>query len=364
LTRYVPTAWSEVPDFGLAPDLEDLRSAGQRFATRELAPRVREAERGHGWPPDVMRVLEDFQLRAVDLPIALGGAAGGALPKVVLLEALAHGDPGGLPAADHPGPAAGACMACPKPDVAADVVRECLRGVAQAPLVVVHDTTWPDRIEWAPAWPPARWAWVSEGDNLALLDVANASSMPVEALGFRASGGMTVDLRDRRVEGTWHLAAGTGVAIRGRARLWAAAVAVGIAQDAFDATIAYTTERVVFGKPVAHHQGNAFDLAVSATALHAARLSVYDAAARYDADDPFAGFWATQAWQMAIDNAIALTDLGIQLLGGHGFLVDHLAEKRFREARMVGLLLGGRDAADADIAAQVLDVPDPIFSSR
>ena len=53
--------------------------------------------------------------------------------------------------------------------------------------------------------------------------------------------------------------------MRGRARLWAAAVAVGVAQAALDATIAYTTERIVFGKPVAHHQGNAFELAALAT---------------------------------------------------------------------------------------------------
>ena len=57
-----------------------------------------------------------------------------------------------------------------------------------------------------------------------------------------------------------------------------------------------------------------------------------------------------------------MTDAGIQLLGGHGFLVDHLAEKRFREARMLGLLAGGRDAAEADVAGVVLDVPDPLFA--
>ena len=36
-----------------------------------------------------------------------------------------------------------------------------------------------------------------------------------------------------------------------------------------------------------------------------------------------------------MDAAAAVTDLGIQLLGGHGFLVDHIAEKRFREVRML-----------------------------
>jgi len=147
------------------------------------------------------------------------------------------------------------------------------------------------------------------------------------------------------------------------ARLWAAAVAVGIGQAALDATIAYTVDRVVFGKPVAHHQGNAFDLAAAAAGVHGARLVVRDAAAGFDRGDRHAGFWATQAWLETMDAAFAVTNLGIQLLGGHGFLVDHLAEKRFREARMLALLAGGRDAAELDVAAEVLDVPDPLFGA-
>ena len=151
--------------------------------------------------------------------------------------------------------------------------------------------------------------------------------------------------------------------MRARARLWAAAVAVGVAQAALDETIEYATERIVFGKPVAHHQGNAFDLAAAAARVHGARLVVRDAAASFDREEPDAGFWATQAWIETMEAAFSATNLGIQLLGGHGFIVDHLAEKRFREARMLALLAGGRDAADFDVAAHVLDVPDPLIGT-
>ena len=96
----------------------------------------------------------------------------------------------------------------------------------------------------------------------------------------------------------------------------------------------------MFGKPVAHHQGNAFDLAHAAARVHGARLAVRDAAAAFDGDEPDAAFWATQAWLEAMEAAHLATNLGIQLLGGHGFIVDHLAEKRFREARMLAMLAG------------------------
>jgi alkylation response protein AidB-like acyl-CoA dehydrogenase len=298
---------------------------------------------------------------SLDLPEALGGAGLGALAKVVTLEALATGDAGGLPAADQPGMAAGALIACPDEGLAAEVATACAPRAAGCALVVVEPGIGAlPRLEWAPSWPALRWAFAIEGDTLTLLAVERGLE-DCAALAFHASGGGSVDLGGARVLGRWVLP-GAGPQVRGRARLWAAGVAVGVAQAALDATVAYTTERVVFGKPVLHHQGNAFELAVAATNLHAARLFVQDAARRFDACDPGAGYWATQASLTALDAAAVVTDLGIQLLGGHGFLVDHLAEKRFREVGMLRLLAGGRDGAEADVAGQVLDVPQSIFA--
>ena len=182
----------------------------------------------------------------------------------------------------------------------------------------------------------------------------------VTSLAFQASGGVGLPLADTVERGRWDLSPWNALTVRARARLWAAAVAVGVAGAALADTIGYTTERVVFGKPVAHHQGNAFDLAHAAARLHGARLAVRDAAAAFDGEEPDAAFWATQAWLEAVEAAHLATNLGIQLLGGHGFIVDHLAEKRFREARMLTMLAGARDAAELDVAAFVLDVEDPL----
>ncbi len=349
-------------ELALSEELEQLRQSAARFAADELAPAARRAERD-GWPPSVHAVLESFSLRGLDWPEAIGGAGGGALAKTVLLETLASGDAGGLPAADAAGPCTGALLTCPSPDLVRSIARACLAGEAQAALVVVDaEAPGRPRIEWAPARPPLRWAWISEGDALRLVEVA-AAPEPARALAFQASGGVSVALAGATQLGEWKLAPGGGVTVRGRARLWAAAVAVGVAQAAFDATVAYTTERIVFGKPVAHHQGNAFDLAVAVTHLHGARLLLRFAAAAFDRGEPHAGYWATQAWIACMDAAATVADLGIQLLGGHGFLVDHIAEKRFREVRMLALLCGARDAAQADAASAALDVPHPLFGA-
>jgi acyl-CoA dehydrogenase len=349
-----------VTDFALPEEVEQLRQEAVRFAAQELAPAARASEKAGKWSGAVLGVLQKFALRELDVPAELGGLAAGCLAKVVLLETLAVGDAGGLAAADQPGMAAGALAACPDLDLARKIASACLAGEAQAALVVVDPEGPTARgVAWAPSWPPLRWVFVSEGDALRLLEVVGPLE-PTRALAFQASGGVSASLESSRALGDWRLTLQTGVTVRGRARLWCAAVALGVAQAAFDATIAYATERIVFGKAVAHHQGNAFELAVAATNLHGARLAVRDAATSFDRVAADAGFWATQAWLGAIDAAVTVTDLGIQLLGGHGFLVDHLAEKRFREARMLALLAGGRDVAEADVAALVLDVPDAL----
>lgn len=351
-----------MPDFSLSPEIEELREAAARFAERSLAPRVREHEAAGRWPDDVLSVLDGFSLRTLDLPHRLEGTPDGCLAKTVLLETLAMGDAGGLPSADQPGPSVGALAVCPDDAAAGDVAAACVSGVASCALVVVDaEHGGAPRIEWAPSWPSLRYVWVIEGDTLALLE-APSEQQPMQALAFEASGGVTAPVDRRRPIGRWELPRRGGATIRGRARLWSAAVAVGVAQSAFDATVAYTTDRIVFGKAVAHHQGNAFELAVTATEIHGARLAVRDAARRFDEDDPHAGYWASQAWITTLDAAVRATDQGIQLLGGHGFLVDHLAEKRFREAGMLRLMYGGRDGADADLAADALDVPDPVFA--
>ena len=159
--------------FELTPELEELRAAAERLGRSELAPNVREHEAAGRWPAAVLAVLDGFPLGGLDLPEALGGVDAGLLAKVVVLEALAAADAGGLAAADRPGIAAGAVVACPDR-------RAGGRGGGGLPRR--HRPTARSRssipsgaaplLEWAPGWPALRWVWAMEGDTLRLLEVA------------------------------------------------------------------------------------------------------------------------------------------------------------------------------------------------
>ncbi len=351
-------------DFALAPEFEELQAAAERLGRTELEPRVRESEAAGQWPDSVLAALDSFPLGGLDVPEALGGAGAGAVAKVLTLETLAQFDASGLAAADRPGQSIGALLACPDTALVAEVLSNVRDGQAHCAFTVVDPDVGSPGLAWAPGWPVLRWIFVSEGKELRCHEVPAAAptTSPI-VLAFQASGAVSVAFADTEVRGRWQLPDRQVLAMRGRARLWGAAIAVGIAQAAIEETISYTTDRVVFGKPVAHHQGNAFDLAYVAARTHAARLVVRDAAAAFDREEPDAGYWATQAWLETMDAAFNTTNVGIQLLGGHGFIVDHLAEKRFREVRHLAMLVGARDAAEFDVAAATLDVPDSLLAA-
>ena len=87
------------------------------------------------------------------------------------------------------------------------------------------------------------------------------------------------------------------------------AQAVGVAQGALDAAIAYTKERKQFGKSIASFQAIQFELAQMAMKVEAARLLVYTAAARAHRGESGLGFISAAAKCFASDAAMDVTEL-------------------------------------------------------
>lgn len=318
-------------EFSLPEDVAALEAELLRFAEREMRPRMRDFERERAWPPEVAKGLEGFALRRLD-------EEAGALAKAVALEAIAFGDAGGLLGYDRPGPAAAALTVsgADDPDVVLVMGERALIDCASR----------------------ARRALVTAGDRLALFDVSECEVRAAHAGAFHASDPVSIDLARARSLGEWPV---EGLVLRGRARLWPSAVLLGIARASFEYAVAYAKDRIVMGKPVAHHQGNAFAIAEAAGDLEAARLAVRAAANRFDAKQEHAGVWASLAYLDACDTAHSVTDLGVQLLGGHGYIEDHPVEKWYREARALSLLFGGRDGALEDLQDVIVETPDPVL---
>lgn len=122
-------------------------------------------------------------------------------------------------------------------------------------------------------------------------------------------------------------------------RLGIAACAVGLAQAALQAAVAYATQRQQFGRPIADFQGLSFMLADMATSVEAARALYLQAAARADAGQPFSA-QAAMAKLFATDTAMKVTSDAIGVLGGYGYTRDFPVERYFREAKVLQIVEG------------------------
>lgn len=118
------------------------------------------------------------------------------------------------------------------------------------------------------------------------------------------------------------------------------AQAVGIAQGALDAAIAYTKERKQFGQSISDFQSVQFMLADMAMKVEAARLMVYTAAARAERGEPALGFISSASKCFASDVAMEVTTDAVQLFGGAGYTVDFPVERFMRDAKITQIYEG------------------------
>jgi acyl-CoA dehydrogenase len=115
-------------------------------------------------------------------------------------------------------------------------------------------------------------------------------------------------------------------------RVAIAAMAVGVARAAYEYALEYAKEREAFGEPIASRQAIAFMLAEMAVDIDAARLMVWEAAWRLDKGKE-ATREAFLAKMFADDMVMRVTDGGVQILGGYGYIREYPVELWLRNGR-------------------------------
>lgn len=121
-----------------------------------------------------------------------------------------------------------------------------------------------------------------------------------------------------------------------KGRISIGALAVGLAQSAFDRALRYASERETFGKPIAEHQAIQFMLADAASEIQAARLMIYWAAWLKDSDRPYAKE-ASMAKLIATEVSERVCRNAIQIHGGYGYSREFEVERIYRDARLMSI---------------------------
>jgi alkylation response protein AidB-like acyl-CoA dehydrogenase len=136
-------------------------------------------------------------------------------------------------------------------------------------------------------------------------------------------------------------------------RIGIAALAVGLAQGAYEAALAYAKERKSFGKTISSFQAIQWKLADAATKIEAARLLTYRAAylkgrnQRTTLESSMAKLYASEI-------AVRVAEDCVQIHGGYGFVKDYPAEKYFRDVKLTTIGEGTSEIQRLVIARQLL----------
>jgi len=136
-------------------------------------------------------------------------------------------------------------------------------------------------------------------------------------------------------------------------RISIGAMALGIAQGAFEHARSYAKQRRQFNQPIANFQAVQFMLADMATKIEASRLLVYHAAMLRDAGRPFVTE-ASMAKLFASEAANWVTDKAIQIYGGMGYMREVPVERMHRDAKLMEIGEGTSEIQRLVIAREIL----------
>lgn len=136
-------------------------------------------------------------------------------------------------------------------------------------------------------------------------------------------------------------------------RIGISAQAVGLARGALDLAVAYANERHQFGQPIARNEGIQFMVADMATAVDAARLMTWEAAAACDRGLPFTHL-AAMAKLFATDAAMRVTTDAVQIFGGYGYITEFPIERYMRDAKATQIYEGTNQIQRLVIARELL----------
>ena len=136
-------------------------------------------------------------------------------------------------------------------------------------------------------------------------------------------------------------------------RISIAALSLGIAKGAFEASVKYAKEREQFGKPISKFQGISFKLADMGTKIQAAELLTREAGTLKDNGEKVTKV-ASMAKYFASETAVEVANEAVQIHGGYGFIKDFPVEKYYRDAKLCTIGEGTSEIQKLVISREIL----------
>ncbi|WP_285031555.1 acyl-CoA dehydrogenase [Mycolicibacterium sp. lyk4-40-TYG-92] len=361
--------------FQLPEEHQELRAAIRALAEKEIAPFAAEVDEQARFPQEASDALTASGFNAVHVPEEFGGQGADSVAACIVIEEVARVDVSAslIPAVNKLGTMG--LILNGSDDLKRKVLPDLVDGAlasyalsereAGSDAAAMRTRAKADGDDWilngAKAWitngGKSTWYTVmavtdpDKGANgisafMVHIDDEGFTIGPKERkLGIKGSPTVELYFENCRIPGDRIIGEpGTGfktaLATLDHTRPTIGAQAVGVAQGALDAAIAYTKDRKQFGKAISQFQGVEFMLADMAMKTEAARLMVYNAAARAERGEGNLGFISAASKCFASDVAMEVTTNAVQLFGGAGYTVDFPVERMMRDAKITQIYEG------------------------
>jgi len=377
-------------DFDLTPEQQEIKRSVREFAEKEIRPHVMEWDEAQRFPHEILGKLGQLGLMGVPFPTQYGGAGLGYVEYVSVVEELARVDGSvAIIVAAHSSLCAGhifiagseeqkreylvplargerlGCWSLTEPQAGSDAGGTRTTARLEGDTWVLNGsktfTSNGSYADFCVAMAVTDKVARKHGISAFIIEKGTPGFRPGKKenkLGLRASDTAEVIFEDCRIPKSNCLGQpGEGfvdsLRVLDKGRISIAALAVGMAQGAYEASVSYAKQRRQFGKPIAEFQATQWKLADMATEIEAGRLLTYQAASLADR-----GRRVTRESAMAKlyagEVAVRVANEAVQIHGGYGFIKDYPVEKYYRDVKLCTIGEGTSEIQRMVIARELL----------
>ena len=377
-------------DFELTPEQTQLRKSVREFAKAEIAPHVRRWDADSQFPEELIPKLAAMGLMGVIFPEEYAGAGLGYIDYAIVIEELSRVDGSvGIIVAAHtslcanhiyqrgseeqrrkyiPDLASGrklGCWSLTEPEAGSDASGTRTTAVRRGDCYVLDGsktfTTNGHRADICVAMAVTNRSQGHHGISAFLVEKGTPGfrvGKKEDKMGLRASDTSEVIFQDCHLPATSLLGKeGEGfvesLRILDGGRISIAAMAIGMAQGAYEAALKHAKQRKQFGKPISEFQAIQWKLSDMATEIDAACLMNFRAAwmadrgLRHTKQSSMAKLYASEV-------AVRVANEAVQIHGGYGFIKDYPAEKYYRDVKLCTIGEGTSEIQRLIIARHIL----------
>lgn len=377
-------------DFSIAGNETSIRNAARDFAEKEMRPVVMRYDEPGEFPREIVDKLAGLGFLGMTWPESLGGAGLTDLESIAVIEELAKVDPSiALTVASHNSLCTGHIMLHGSDAQKARYVPDLASGKKLGAWGLTEPGSGSDSggMRTTAVRKGSRWilngskTFITQGSVGSTYVIMAATDLSVgkksissfilergmkgftvgkkeNKLGMRSSDTATllfdnVEVPEENLIGRPGDGFKQALRVLDGGRVGIAALSVGIAQGALDASLAYARERKQFGKAIGEFQAIQWKLADMATEVTAARALTQRAAwMKMDGQD--INLAASKAKYFASEAAVRATNEAVQIHGGYGFIKEYPVEKLYRDVKLMTIGEGTSEVQKMIIAKHLL----------